>query len=214
MGAIQNSINQMLGTVAGAVTLGTHLSQQAEGIKEQEATRKLAGANAAAAAQSQLNEINASLDKGIEEWGNASLEAGKARANLTEEQQKSGNLTTDKSGRTRTVDPKTGKMGPWYSTKALEKAKTALQEADATRIGYLQNVQRLYQQRLSVLAKSQKINEVYGEKIVDIPGVGAENLEAALKKYPELFEKGKENLNYETRRREIDEKDNKFKESK
>ena len=214
MGAIQNSINQMLGTVAGAVTLGTHLSQQAEGIKEQEATRKLAGANAAAAAQSQLNEINASLDKGIEEWSGAAFEAGKARANLTKEQQKSRNLTTDKSGRTRTVDPKTGKMGPWYSTKALEKAKTALQEADATRIGYLQNVQRLYQQRLSVLAKSQKINEVYGEKIVDIPGVGAENLEAALKKYPELFEESKSNLNYETRRREMDGKDNKFKESK
>lgn len=30
MGAIQNSINQMLGTVAGAVTLGTHIAGQAE----------------------------------------------------------------------------------------------------------------------------------------------------------------------------------------
>lgn len=214
MGAIQNAANQLAQTGLGAAVAGKHLQQQAESIKEQEATRKLAGANAAAAAQSQLNEVNASLDKGIEDWSGAALEAGKARANLTEEQQKAGNLTKDKSGRTRTVDPKTGKMGPWYSTKALEKAKTALQEADATRIGYLQNVQRLYQQRLSVLAKSQKINEVYGEKIVDIPGVGAENLEAALKKYPDLFEKGKSNLNYETRRREIDGKDNKFKESK
>lgn len=41
MGTIQNSINQGLGTVAGAVALGKHVSEQKKSVKEQEASNEL-----------------------------------------------------------------------------------------------------------------------------------------------------------------------------
>lgn len=214
MGAIQNAANQLAQTGLGAAVATKHLKQQSDSLKEQEANRKLTGATAAASAQGQLNEVNANLEKGLEIWSKATEEAAQARHDLAEEQKKAGNLAKDKSGRTRTVDPKTGKMGPWYSTKSLEKRETALQEKDAARIAAIKNVQGLYQHRLSVLSKSQKINEVYGENIVDIPGVGAENLEAALKAHPELFEKSQGSLIYEARRRVFDGKGSKFTEEK
>lgn len=42
MGAIQNSVNQGVGTIAGAVAMGKHIKQQQESIAKQEEANKLA----------------------------------------------------------------------------------------------------------------------------------------------------------------------------
>lgn len=181
MGAIQNAANSLAQTGLGAAVAAKHLNQQAESIKQQEATKKLAGLNAAASTQSQLNEANVDLDKvGTEFSGNVKESVG-AMNKLLRERVRAGNTTTDSHGRRRDA------AGQFYSTKSLDEAYNAVVELDATRIGITENARRILAHRQAILAKAQGINEIYGEKIVDIPGQHGEVIDKLSKKYPEMF---------------------------
>ena len=182
MGAAQNSINQAIGVGLGLAGTGAHLANQQESIKEQEATKKLAGLNAASVAQSQLNDVNVQFDEAAQNWGQKATEAGQAVTKLTDERKKAGNTTVDKGGHVRSIKDN-GKMGPIYSLKSLEKAYTAAESAEAARVGAIQNIQRVLAQRQAILAKSKSINEIYGSDIVDIPGLYGEKAEKLIKEY-------------------------------
>lgn len=174
----------MLGTVAGAATLGKHLSQQAEGIKEQEATKKLAGINAAAVTQSQLAENAKEYENNIKEGNAATSDYMDAWNEKRKQELIKEGVKTDDKGRMRTEG------GQFYSEKQLKAAVTAERSAKMAVEAVWEDRRRIKSQRDILLRKGEAINEIYGEKIFDDPGKLVRNEE----KKTELMKKHREQV--------------------
>lgn len=180
MGAIQNAANQLAQTGLGAAVAGKHLQQQAESIKEQEATKELAGLNAISVAQSQLNEVNTNAEKLAAERKSTYEEYHKNMSNW-------GNQADYKE---------TGKHpNGLYNWKQLEMAKTAA-ISNAKGLEAIQNNwERIEAQRAAVLQKAEALKEIYGKEVVDIQGAEAMRYRKARqdwldykKKYPNVVD--------------------------
>lgn len=121
------------------------------------------------------------LDKVGADYAKNAEDLSKASGDLLRERVRAGNTTKDSRGRMR------DSMGQFYSSKSLDEAYNAVMELDATRIGITENIRRIMAHRQAILAKAQGINEIYGEKIVDIPGQHGKVVEELNKRWPEMF---------------------------
>jgi len=183
MGAIQNAANQLAQTGLGAAVAGKHLQQQAESIKEQEATKKLTGINAAAVTQSQLAENAKEYETNIKE-GNAAT-AGYMDAWKEKKKQEliREGVKTDDKGRMRTEG------GQFYSEKQLKAAITAERSAKMAVEAVWEDRRRIKSQRDILLRKGEAINEIYGEKVFSDPGKLVRNEEKKVAMQQQLREK-------------------------
>lgn len=175
MGAIQSSMNQALGATAGAVAIGAHMKKEQEKIEEAkkaneeaEATKKLAGLNAAANLQSKL-------DTNFEEAKEATMEAGEGIKDTTAamnasaaELEKLNQRGVDISARDDKGRFKDNK-GKFVSSKPFDKtveAAQSLMDATAEKIG---RQARVLRQREMYSKIGDQINAVYGTRVVVDP---------------------------------------------
>lgn len=134
MGTIQNSMNQMIGSLAGAATLGKHISNQNKelAVKKVEAEKEVYNANAALE-----DNTDAIVDKEIAEKGydNAEVDPDKILENNKNEALKTYKEAQDELVRREDLklqDPSFQNNMAWgKANKRLEKANEALQEAQA-----------------------------------------------------------------------------------
>ena len=134
MGTIQNSINQMLGSAAGAATLGKHISNQNKEleVKKVEAEKELYNANAALE-----DNTSAIVDKEIAEkgYGNAEVDPDKILENKANEAYNTWQEAQDETVRREVLKDMypSPENNMWWgkANKRMEKATEALQEAYA-----------------------------------------------------------------------------------
>lgn len=163
MGAIQGAADKLASTALGAAVAGKHLKQQGEQVKEAEASKKLAGINAAAVTSSQLAENVSEYEKAIGEERAAGSQHIKDYHELYKQEDIRNKVTTDEKGRMRTEG------GQFYSEKQLKAAITAERSSRMALEAARENKNRIIGQRELLLHKAEAIDELYGEKVVDIP---------------------------------------------
>lgn len=123
MGVIQGAASGLAQIGLGVAVAGKHLKQQGESIKEQEATKKLAGINAAAVTQSQLAENAKEYEANIKEGNAATSGYMDAWTEKKKQELIREGVKTDDKGRMRTEG------GQFYSEKQLQAAVTAERSA-------------------------------------------------------------------------------------
>lgn len=156
MGQIQNAANGLAQTALGAAVAGKHLKQQEQQLKEQEATKKLQGINAAATTQSQLNEVNTSIEQNWQDQWDTHTEKEKA----------------GKAFKAQADYAKSGKHpNGLYNQKQLEAASTALDSLTKGQRALQDIDKRLHLQKEVIMRKAEQINELYGEKVINQEGL-------------------------------------------
>lgn len=183
MGAIQNAANQLAQTGLGAAVATKHLKQQSDSLKEQEATKKLTGINAAAVTSSQLTENARDYENNIKEGNVATKNYMDAWTEKKKQELIRENVSTDSKGRMRTEG------GQFYSEKQLKAAITGERSAKMAVQAIWEDRNRIKAQREILLRKGQAINEIYGEKVFDDPGRLVRNEEKKIAGQQKIREK-------------------------